>query len=165
MFDMTGWTRDVSEATVVVTGFVQGAGLGFLFVPLSVVTFSTLPAASRGDGTGLYNLSRNIGSSVGISVVTALLAENVQVNHADIAAYVTPFNPALRLPAVEQWMSPSSAAGRGALDAMITSQATMIGYMDDFKLLMLTCLAVMPLVFLLRRSAGPVAVDHSAVVE
>lgn len=165
MFDMTGWTRDVSEARIVATGFVQGAGLGFLFVPLSVVTFSTLPTASRGDGTGLYNLSRNIGSSVGISMVTALLAENVQINHADIAAYVTPFNPALRTPAVEQWMSPFSAAGRAPLDAMITSQATMIGYMDDFKLLMLTCVAVMPLVFLLRRSAGPVAVDHSAVME
>ncbi len=165
MFDMTGWTRDVSEATIVVTGFVQGAGLGFLFVPLSVVTFSTLPAASRGDGTGLYNLSRNIGSSVGISVVTALLAENVQVNHADIAAHVTPFNPALRTPAMEQWMNPLSAAGRGPLDAMVTTQAMTISYMDDFKLMMLTCLAVMPLVFLLRRSAGPVAVDHAAVVE
>ncbi len=165
MFDMTGWTRDVSETRIVVTGFVQGAGLGFLFVPLSVVTFATLPAASRGDATGLYNLSRNIGSSVGISMVTALLAENVQVNHAEIAAYVTPFNPALRTPAMEQWMNPFSAAGRAPLDAMITSQATMIGYMDDFKLLMLTCLAVMPLVFLLRRSTDPVTVDHSAVME
>ncbi len=165
MFDMTGWTRDVSQTTIVVTGFVQGAGLGFLFVPLSVVTFATLPSASRGDGTGLYNLSRNIGSSVGISVVTALLAENVQVNHAGIAAYVTPFNTALRMPAAEQAMSPYTAAGRGALDAMITSQATMIGYIDDFKLLMLTCLVVMPLVFLLRRSAAPAAVDHSAIME
>ena len=165
MFDMTGWTRDVPEARIVVTGFIQGAGLGFLFVPLSVITFATLPAASRGDATGLYNLSRNIGSSVGISAVTALLAENVQVNHADIAAFVTPFNPALRLPAMQQWMDPLSAAGRGPLDAAVTVQATMISYMDDFKLMMLTCLLVMPLVFLLRRSAGPVAVDHSAVVE
>ena len=165
MFDMTGWTRDVSQTTIVVTGFIQGAGLGFLFVPLSVVTFSTLPAASRGDGTGLYNLSRNIGSSVGISVVTALLAENVQANHATIAAYITPFNQALHTPAMQQWMSPFSAAGRGSLDAMVTSQATMISYMDDFKLLMLTCLVVMPLVFLLRKSAAPVAVDHSAIME
>jgi DHA2 family multidrug resistance protein len=165
MFDMTGWTSNVSEARIVVTGFIQGAGLGFLFVPLSVVTFATLPAASRGDGTGLYNLSRNIGSSVGISVVTALLAENVQVNHADIAAYITPFNPLLHTPAMEQAMSPYSAAGRAPLDAMITSQATMISYMDDFKLMMVICLVVMPLVFLLRRSAEPVAVDHSAVME
>ncbi len=70
---MTGWTPDVSQWTIVSVGFVQGAGLGFLFVPLTTIAFSTLPAAMRGEGTGLYNLSRNIGSSVGISVVTALI--------------------------------------------------------------------------------------------
>ncbi len=165
MYDMTGWTRDVAQSTIVVTGFIQGAGLGFLFVPLSVVTFSTLPAASRGDGTGLYNLSRNIGSSVGISVVSALLAENVQVNHADIAAYITPFNSALRLPGMAQMLDPTTMAGRGPLDALITMQATTISYMDDFKLMMVTCLAAAPLVFLLRRSASPVEVDHSAIME
>ena len=165
MWDMTGWTMDVSQSRIVMTGFVQGAGLGFLFVPLSVVTFSTLPAAMRGDGTGLYNLSRNIGSSVGISVVTALLTENIQVNHADIAGYVTAFNPMFHMPAVVKMLSPVTAHGRAALDAMITTQATMISYIDDFRLLMLMALAAMPLVFLLRKAAGPVEVDHNAVME
>ena len=165
MNDMTGWTRDVSEMRIVETGFVQGAGLGFLFVPLSVVTFSTLSSAQRQDGTGLYNLSRNIGSSVGISVVTALLAENVQANHADIAGYVTPFNAMFHLPAVARMLSPYTAQGRAALDGVVTTQATMIAYMDDFRLLMLMAVAAMPLVFLLRKAAGPVAVDHSAVME
>jgi MFS transporter, DHA2 family, multidrug resistance protein len=165
MGDMTSWTADVSQSRIVVTGFIQGAGLGFLFVPLSVVTFSTLPAESRGDGTGLYNLSRNIGSSVGISVVTALLAENVQVNHSNIAAYVTAYNPMFRLPDVVSRMSPFTASGRAALDVLITNQATMIGYMDDFKLMMLLSIAAMPLVFLLRKPGGPVEVDHSAVME
>ncbi len=81
MYDMTGWTPDVSQTTIVVTGFIQGAGLGLLFVPLTTVTFATLAAEYRGDGTGLYNLSRNIGSSVGISLVAYLLTRNVQVNH------------------------------------------------------------------------------------
>jgi DHA2 family multidrug resistance protein len=165
MNDMTGWTRDVSEMRIVETGFVQGAGLGFLFVPLSVVTFSTLSSAQRQDGTGLYNLSRNIGSSVGISVVTALLAENVQANHADIAGYVTPFNAMFHLPAVARMLSPYTAQGRAALDGVVTTQATMIAYMDDFRLLMLMAVAAMPLVFLLKKAAGPVAVDHSAVME
>ena len=165
MNDMTGWTRDVSELRIVETGFVQGAGLGFLFVPLSVVTFSTLSSAQRQDGTGLYNLSRNIGSSVGISVVTALLAENVQANHADIAGYVTPFNAMFHLPAVARMLSPYTAQGRAALDGVVTTQATMIAYMDDFRLLMLMAVAAMPLVFLLKKAAGPVAVDHSAVME
>ncbi len=165
MWDMTGWTTDVSQARIVVTGFVQGAGLGFLFVPLTVVTFATLPPESRGDGTGLYNLSRNIGSSVGISVVTALLSQNMQVNHASIAAYITPFNRMLHMPAVLEHLSPFTRAGRAALDSMITAQATMIGYIDNFKLMMLMSIAVMPLVFLLRRSAQPAKVDHSAVME
>ena len=165
MNDMSGWTRDVSEWRVVQTGFVQGAGLGFLFVPLSVVTFSTLSAAQRGDGTGLYNLSRNIGSSVGISIVTALLAENVQANHADIAASVTAFNPMFHLPTIARLWSPYTAHGRAALDAVVTTQATLIAYIDDFRLLMLMSLAAMPLVFLLKKASGPVEVDHSAVME
>ncbi|MCW6507224.1 DHA2 family efflux MFS transporter permease subunit [Lichenifustis flavocetrariae] len=165
MWDMTGWTPDVSEGRIISTGFVQGMGLGFLFVPLTVVTFSTLPAEKRGEGTGLYNLSRNIGSAVGISVVSALLTENVQENHAEIVGNITPFNPAMHSQAVLHMLNPLTAAGRAALDSMITVQATIIGYMDDFKLMMLMCLAAMPLVFLLRKAAQPAVVDHSAVME
>jgi DHA2 family multidrug resistance protein len=165
MYDMTGWTPDVSQWTIVHVGFIQGAGLGFLFVPLTTVTFATLPPEKRGEGTGLYNLSRNIGSAVGISIVTALLTENVQANHADIASHVTPFNRLFDNPIVHQALDPTTLAGRAALDAMITEQATIIGYIDDFKLLMILSLVVMPLVLLLRKPAGPTAVDHSVAME
>ncbi len=97
--------------------------------------------------------------------LTALLTRNVQINHADIAGYVTPFNPMFHLPAVARMLSPYTAQGRAALDAVITTQATMIAYIDDFRLLMLMALAAMPLVFLLKKVAGPVAVDHSAAME
>ena len=70
-YQMTGWTPDVSAGTIIGVGVVQGAGLGFLFVPLSAATLSTLPLQTRTEGAGFYNLSRNIGSSVGISVMTA----------------------------------------------------------------------------------------------
>ena len=83
---MTGWTPDVSQGTIIGVGVVQGVGLGFLFVPLSAVTLSTLPLQTRTEGAGLYNLSRNIGSSVGISVVNSLLTRNTQINHAAIVA-------------------------------------------------------------------------------
>src|SRR5260370_12958398 len=116
MWEMTGWTPDVSQWTIVSVGFVQGAGLGFLFVPLTTVAFSTLPAAMRGEGTGLYNLSRNIGSSVRISVVSALLTENVQANHAEIGAHVTPYNRVFDVPAIAHSWNPWTAAGRAALD-------------------------------------------------
>jgi DHA2 family multidrug resistance protein len=165
MYDMTGWTPDVSQWTIMQVGFVQGAGLGFLFVPLTTMAFSTLPAQMRGDGTGLYNLSRNIGSSVGISLVTTLITENVQKNHESIAAYVTPFNRVFENPVVQGAMNPVTAAGRAMLDSTITLQATIIAYMDDFKLLMLLSLGAMPLVLLLRKPAKPAEMDHSAVME
>jgi DHA2 family multidrug resistance protein len=165
MYVMTSWTPEVSQWTIVSVGFVQGAGLGFLFVPLTTVAFSTLPAEMRGEGTGLYNLSRNIGSSVGISVVTALITENTQINHANIAAYLTPFNHGFAAPAVMHALNPLTAAGRAALDGLISLQAVIISYTDDFKLLMILSLAVMPLVLLLRKAAAPAAVDHSAVME
>jgi DHA2 family multidrug resistance protein len=164
MYDMTGWTPDVSQWTIVSVGFIQGAGLGFLFVPLTTIAFSTLPAHMRGDGTGLYNLSRNIGSSVGISIVSALLVENAQVNHESIAAYVTPFNRAFESTAA-QGLNPLTAAGRAALNEVITLQSTIIAYIDDFKLLMLMSLAVIPLALLLRKPKVAPAMDHSAVME
>jgi DHA2 family multidrug resistance protein len=165
MYAMTGWTPDVSQWTIVSVGFVQGAGLGFLFVPLTTVAFSTLPTDMRGDGTALYNLSRDVGSSVGISVVTALITQNTQINHANIAAYVTPFNHAFSLPAVMQSLDPLTAAGRAALDGIVTLQATIIAYIDDFKLLMILSIIVMPLVLLLKRPKAAPAMDHSAVME
>ena len=91
---MTGWTPAVSEWTIAWVGFVQGAGLGFLFVPLTTVTFATLPPQSRGEAAGMYNLSRNTGAAVGISIVSYLLTRNMQVNHATIADHVTPYNRA-----------------------------------------------------------------------
>ena len=72
-YAMTGWTPDVSQTTIILVGVIQGIGLGFIFVPLSTVTLSTLSNEQRAEGAGLYSLSRNIGSSIGISVVNSLL--------------------------------------------------------------------------------------------
>jgi DHA2 family multidrug resistance protein len=113
-YAMTGWTPAVSQTEIVVVGLVQGAGLGFLFVPLSAASLATLPAERRTEGAGVYNLSRNIGSSVGISVVNALLTMNTQVNHADLAVHVNGVNRAFDDPTVAQFWNPLTAAGRGA---------------------------------------------------
>jgi DHA2 family multidrug resistance protein len=161
---MTTWTPDVSARTVVFIGIVQGIGLGFLFTPLSVVTLSTLPAQWRTEGAGIYSLSRNIGSSIGISVVNALLTRNTQVSHADISQYVSPTNSVLSDPLNAQWLSPFTAPGRALLDATVTTQARIIAYIDDYKLLMIATLIVLPLliVFEPRRAAGS---EHSVVLE
>jgi DHA2 family multidrug resistance protein len=106
-----------------VTGFVQGGGLGFLFVPLTTVTFATLAPEQRADGTGLYNLSRNVGSSIGISVVSYLLIRNQQINHATIASQITASNHGFDNGVVLQAWSPWTAGGRAALDQVIQMQA------------------------------------------
>jgi DHA2 family multidrug resistance protein len=159
---MTGWTPDVSQSEIVVVGLIQGAGLGFLFVPLSSASLATLPAEQRTEGAGLYNLSRNIGSSVGISVVNALFTTSTQVNHAELATHVSAVNRAFDTPSVSQFWNPLTAAGRAALDAMITQQAQIIAYIDDYKLLMIATLAMLPLLLVFTKSAKR---DGHAAVE
>lgn len=160
----THWTPDVAQSTIVTIGMLQGAGLGFIFVPLSVVTLSTLSPLQRAEGAGLYSLSRNIGSSIGISVVNSLLTRNTQVNHAAISRAVTPLNPAFNDPTVARLLNPFSPGGRAALDATITRQAQIIAYIDDYKLLMIATLAVLPLLMVFQRAAGG-RQSHAVVVE
>ncbi|WPN27732.1 DHA2 family efflux MFS transporter permease subunit [Pseudomonas sp. P5_109] len=162
---MTGWTPDVSMQTVIWVGFIQGTSLGMLFVPLTTVAFATLPAALRAEGTGLYSLSRNVGSSVGISIVTVLLTQNIQANHEQIGAYVTPFNRAFDAGAIKNYLDPMAASGRAALDAMVNVQASWVAYVDDFKLLMLLSLAVMPLLLIIKTPKAQAHEEPAAVME
>jgi DHA2 family multidrug resistance protein len=165
LYEMTGWTPDVSQTTIIGNGLVQGAGLGFLFVPLSTVTLGTLPPEQRTEGAGLYNLARNIGSSVGISVVTSLLTQNTQANHADIVQHVTAVNRVFESPTIAQFWNPATDAGRAALDAMITRQAEIIAYIDDFKLMMIVTLAAIPLLIAFKKASGGGGEDHALAVE
>jgi DHA2 family multidrug resistance protein len=165
LYEMTGWTPDVSQTTVVAMGVVQGLGLGLLFTPLSVVTLSTLAPEQRAEGAGLFSLSRNIGSSVGISAVNSLLVMNTQVNHADIAQHVTAVNRMFDVPMIAQYWNPVTAAGRAALDAVVTRQAEIIAYIDDYKLLMIATLIAIPLLIVFRTSSAGPGREHTHVVE
>jgi|SRR5579862_4500704 len=164
-YAMTGWTPDISQSTIINVGVIQGIGLGFLFVPLSVVTLSTLSSELRAEGAGLYSLSRNIGSSVGISVVNALLAQNTQVNHAEIVQHVTAVNRIFDNPNITQFWNPLTAAGRAPLDAMITEQAQIIAYIDDYKLLMIATIAVLPLLVVFRQATARGGHGHAVVAD
>jgi DHA2 family multidrug resistance protein len=119
----------------------------------------------RAEGAGLYSLSRNIGSSVGISVVNSLLTQNTQVNHAEIVQHVTAVNRIFGDPIIAQFWNPLTAAGRAALDAMITQQAQVIAYIDDYKLLMIATLAVIPLLIVFKQASGRGGEDHTVVME
>ena len=156
MWDMSGWTPQVSGWTVSFNGIIQGAGMGLLFVPLSVAALATLAPQQRTEGAGFYNLARNIGQSMGVSAVSALLVTNTQANHAEIGQYVTAVNRLFENPAIARLWSPLTMAGRAALDSTITVQAQIIAYIDDFKLLMILTLLALPLIFFFRRPARSV---------
>ena len=119
----------------------------------------------RADGTGLFNLSRNVGSSVGISIVSYLLIRNQQVNHATISTHVTAVNRAFNDGIIQHAWSPWTAGGRAALDQLIQMQAAIISYIDDFKLMMILSLAAIPLVLLLRSAPSADGNDHAMVME
>jgi len=163
MWDMTGWTPNVSEWTVGLNGIIQGAGMGFLFVPLSVTALATLTPEQRTAGAGFFTLARNIGQSMGVSATSALLVSNTQENHAEIGGHVTAVNRLFENPAIAHLWSPFAAAGRAALDAAITLQAQIIAYIDDFKLLMILTLLALPLVFFFKKPPGGDGEDHALV--
>jgi DHA2 family multidrug resistance protein len=163
---MTSWTPDVSETTMVVNTMLQGAGLGFVFIPLQVIAFATLDPALRTEGTALLSLLRNVGSAIGISVTGAMVIRNEQVEHSILSGYVTPLNRAFQ--GVASALSPVTAHGAQMLDAIINRQAEIIAYNNDWKLMMLMALPMLPLLLLMRGpkkgAAGP-GVEHAAVMD
>ncbi len=130
---------------------IQGFGMGFVFVPLSTLAFTTLPSAYRNEGTSMMSLMRNIGSSIGISIVTTLLARNTQIAHADLASHMLNFgNTREILDRAGEAMAGSNVGVLNMLNAAVTKQAVTIAYLDDFKLMMWMVFILLPLVPLLR---------------
>jgi DHA2 family multidrug resistance protein len=150
LYYMVGFTIDTSMRTIVVTGIIQGAGLGLVFVPLSTVAFSTLPGELRNSGTSMLTLVRNIGSSIGISMVIANLTSTTTLMHARLAEHINPFNNALQQ--AGSMLSTATDQGRALIDAMLTQQATVIAYDNTFKLLMVLTLIALPLVLVIGSS-------------
>jgi MFS transporter, DHA2 family, multidrug resistance protein len=149
LYVMTGFTPQMDSYLILESGIVQGLGLGLVFVPLSTVAFATLEAHFRTDAASLFSLVRNLGSSIGISVVTVVLTRNTQINHAELSAGMTPFNPNLIA------ASPAAAGGDvtalSQIDNLVNQQSLMISYVDDFKLMMIITLCAIPLALLLRK--------------
>lgn len=164
LWEMSAFTTEVPVSTIVRTGIIQGLGLGFIFVPLSTVTFSTLAPHYRNEGTAMFSLMRNIGSSIGISIVVTMLAQNTQVNHADMANIMTPFRTGLQSPWLPQVWNWQTTPGVVALNGEVTRQAATIAYLNDFTFMMWVTLLSAPLLLLLRKpqppaSAGPAAAE------
>ena len=158
---MMHFSLDVPERMIITTGVIQGLGLGLVFVPISTVAYSTLPQSTRTEAAGIFSLMRNIGSSVGISIVMTLLSRNTQINHAEIAARLTPYGDNL----AQMPQAFSGAMGMAALNGEVTRQASAIAFLDDFWLMMVMTAVAIPLLLLLKpvksaAAAPAVVADH-----
>lgn len=153
-WQLSTFTLDVSPAAIVMVNLVQGVGFGFFFVPLSTATFSTLPVRYRDVGTGLYALTGNIGKGLGVSIVVSFLVRNTQINREVLTGHITPYNEVLRHLNLPDMWNLANPSGIAALEAEITRQASVIAYINDFRLLTAMLLVCTPLVMLMRRPGG-----------
>jgi DHA2 family multidrug resistance protein len=151
LWQMTGFSLVMNMNLLIVSGTLQGVGLGFVFTPLSVAAFSTLSRQHLTQGTAIFSLMRNIGGSVGVSIVEALFVENTQIIHSRLAEHIRPDNPLARAPYLMPPYSLTSPTGVAALNAEVTRQAQMIAYINDFYFMVMIILASLPLLLLLRR--------------
>nr|WP_319515449.1 DHA2 family efflux MFS transporter permease subunit [uncultured Cohaesibacter sp.] len=146
---MTGFNLQMGSWPIILTGALQGFGMGFIFVPLSTMAFMTLSPKLRGDGTAMYALVRNMGQGIGVSVVSAVLTHMMQVNHAELASRIT-----ITSDAVHQHV-PGLLSGVATsiyrVNVLVTQQSAILSYIDDFWLMAALSLVSIPLLVLLRK--------------
>jgi DHA2 family multidrug resistance protein len=162
LWQMTHITLDMDSHLIIVSGFVQGLGIGFTFVPLSAATFATLAPRLRNEGTPVYSLVRNIGGSVGISIVQALLTRGAAQAHEQLAGLVTRGN--LGLQDLPPGIDIGTQAGLALINAEVTRQAALLAYVNDFWIMMAITLVTIPLLVFIRKpraaAAAPADVPH-----
>ena len=153
LWRMSLFSLDTRGPDIVGTGIIQGMGLGLIFVPLSTLSFSTLAPRYRNEATSLYSLMRNIGSSIGISIVISYLAQRVQINHAAYADYIDPSRLPLQQAVESGAIDLASPQGLARVNQLLNQQAATLAYLQDFRLMMWITLAAIPLLLLLRQPA------------
>ena len=151
LYHMIGWTPDVDNWSMARTTFIQGMGLGFVFTPLQVVAFATLDSQLRADGAALFSLVRNVGSAIGVSVTSFLLAQGTQIMHARIVEGVTPFNRMLQSHGAYLLWNNATVPGLSAINAQVTRQASIIAYSNDFMFLFFVSAPIALLLLFLKR--------------
>ena len=150
---------DIAQRNVVWTSLVNGFAGPLMFVPLTTTAMGTLTRQQMGQGTGIFNLMRNIGASVGIATVTTLLTRGTQAHQARLVAHLTPYNPEYQrwLEDARARLAPqvgSAAAGPAALGLLyrtLVRQATLLSFLDTFRLLSFLAMICVPLVLLFKR--------------
>lgn len=161
LFMMTEFDIVMDSGPIVLSGFIQGVGMGLIFVPLNSLAFATISAKYRVDATAMFSLIRNVGQGVGISIVTTVLAQMQVVNYGELASRVT-----LNSAPIRDFAAAHGGFGNivGTLNGLISQQAAMLAFLDDFKLMMIVTFISLPIVFLLRRpkAAKPMTAEERA---
>lgn len=148
LWETSTFNLEVPFKDLVMNGLIQGFGMGFVFVPLSTIAYATIAPHYRNEATALFSLVRNIGSSVGISIMIVLVSRNTQISHADLASHLTPFSPGMKM--LDAVSSSSNLPVLPMLNAEVTRQAAAIAYLNDFRLMMWIDLAAIPLLLLMK---------------
>ena len=164
LWEMSSFDLNVTSFLLGATGVAQGFGIGLFFTSLSTLSFATLPGPIRTQGTAVSTLIRNIGSSIGISMVSTLLAKNSQVNHAELTEHINPFNRAIQNVAPNLPIDLGSPAGLGILNGMISKQAAMISYIDAFTLMAIISAVSLPLILILKKPKKQAVIDPEHAV-
>ncbi len=161
LFHMTNFDLQVDFKTVAIARMIQAAGMAFLFVPINTAAYAFLPRDKNNAASGLMNLARNIGGSVGISVVTTMLDRRTQLHLTNLSSNLSASNPYLqsRIKALGQMMQMHGGGPPGTnpapyalIQGVVVRQATMLAYIDCFWFLAFAILAMIPMVFLIKKS-------------
>jgi DHA2 family multidrug resistance protein len=145
---MSHFSLQMDATPLIVTAIIQGLGTSTVFVPLTTLAFASLNPIYRAEGSGVFTLVRNLGSSAGISIVEALQTNNVEVVHSGLVGHFAPGSQTLSM--LPPALNPSTTAGAAALNAEITRQSAMVAYIDDFKLMVIITVCAAPLLLLMK---------------
>jgi DHA2 family multidrug resistance protein len=164
LFVMAGWDLGLDYGHAVRARMLQSFGLAFLFIPINVAAFAYVPREKTNMGTGIINLARNIGASVGIATVTTMLQRRAQVHQVRLAEHVNELSAAyhnmingtqVRLVSAGSGMAQASAQAQGMIYSTVQRQSAMLAFIDNFKMLGVVFLAVIPVLMLLKKPKTP----------
>jgi len=150
---MSRYNLQISPGWVIWPGVVQGLGMGLIFVPLATIAYETIPPEHTDDASGLFNLFRTIGTSIGISVAVTLLSRSEQGAWNRLGGHINPFNPNLHAWLLAHGLAPHQALTPQLLAGELSRQASMVAFVNVFWLVAGSFVILFPLVFLMRRPA------------
>jgi DHA2 family multidrug resistance protein len=161
----TGLNLYIAQTNIIYPMIVSGFAMGFVFVPLTTMTMATLPQDEIGNASGIYNLMRNTGGSIGIALMTTFLARNAQVHQAALVTHTTPYDPAFQQ-MVDQIRSTlpvdlttATQQAYQMIYGMVVKQAMVLSYIDNFRVLAFLCFLCVPSAFIFKRVRNAKAIE------